>query len=160
MRTSISRRPGFAGGPAPWLLLVALVAPAVPAGCGEAGPLRRAVAGSITLDGKPLPAGTIVFAPLDGATAAVADVRDGSYRIGAGSGPAAGRYQVEVRAEAPTGKRVPHPDLPGETIEEVRELVPPRYNARTELTVEVKPDAANAFDFALTSRTTAPRRRR
>ena len=153
-------RAGPSGRDAAWLMMIALVATSAASGCGESGPARRAVAGSITLDGKPLPSGTVVFAPLDGATAAVAEVSDGTYRLAPARGLAPGRYQVEVRAEAPTGKRVPHPDLPGETIEEVRNLIPPQFNARTELAVEVKPDADNTFDFALTSRATREPRRR
>ena len=152
MGSSTMARPGRLGRLGPWVV-IACVAPLALtlAGCGDAGPPRRAVAGSITLDGKPLPSGTIVFAPLDGVTAAVADVTDGAYWIAPGKGPAAGRYQVEVRAEASTGKRIPHPDLPGETIEEVRDLIPPRYNARTELGSEVRPGAANIFDLDLAS---------
>ena len=129
--------------------------------CGDAGPSRQPVSGTITLDGKPLAAGTVVFAPLDGLTAATAEVRDGAYRIDRSAGPAPGRYQVEVRAEVPTGKQVLNPDAPSETMAEFRSIVPPRYNARTELAVEVKPDADNAFPFELKSaKTSAPRRSR
>ncbi len=52
----------------------------------------------------------------------------------------------------PTGKRIKHPDLPSETIEEVRNIIPVTYNVQTQLAIEVTPDGANAFPFDLTSR--------
>lgn len=135
---------------APALLLLAV------AGCGgDGGPARTPVVGTITLDGKPLPSGTITFAPLEGRTAATTEVKDGAFRIGSSGGPAPGRYQVEIVSVAPTGKRVPHPDLPTETIEEVRNLVPPRYNAQSTLTADVRADGENAFTFALMSKSDA-----
>lgn len=159
MRAANARRPGRLARIMP---LLAGIVPFTPAliGCGDPGPPRLPVAGSITLDGKPLASGSVVFAPLDGMTAAVAEVKDGAYRVASSRGPAPGRYQVEVRAESPTGKWVPHPDFPGETIEELRELIPARYNAKTELSVEVRPDGENVFDFALTSREAKTRARR
>lgn len=121
------------------------------AGCSEAGPARQPVAGTITLDGKPLAAGTITFAPLDGATAATAPILDGAYRLGRAEGPTPGRYQVAISAVQPTGKRIAHPDFPGETIDEVRDLVPPRYNAQTELAVEITPDGEQTLPFRLST---------
>jgi hypothetical protein len=56
---------------------------------------------------------------------------------------------VEIVSVRPTGKRVPHPDLPSQTTDEVHNVIPPRYNARTELAVDVAPDRDNAFDFDL-----------
>jgi hypothetical protein len=52
----------------------------------------------------------------------------------------------------PTGKRVASPDGRAATIEEVRNVVPARYNVQTQLQVEVKPDGENTFEFALSSR--------
>lgn len=124
-------------------------------GCGDPGPERHSVAGKVSLDGKPLPTGKVTFVPLDGATAAVADVRDGVFQADGSSGPAAGRYQVEIVAVETTGKKIPNPDVPGTTLDEERDLVPDRYNVKTELTAEVKPGADNAFEFALSSE--APR---
>ncbi|WP_337176809.1 hypothetical protein [Paludisphaera sp.] len=120
-------------------------------GCGDGGPERVAVTGKVSLDGKPLPKGKVTFVPLDGPTAAVAEVRDGVFRAEGSDGPAAGRYQVEIVAIEATGKQIPNPDAPGTTIEEERDLVPERYNVRTELVAEVRPGADNAFEFALSS---------
>lgn len=121
------------------------------AGCSEAGPARQPVSGTITLDGKPLTLGTITFAPLDGTTAATAPIQDGAYRLSRSEGPAPGRYQVEISAVQPTGKRIAHPDLPSETIDEVRNIVPPNYNVQTELAVEIKPDGDQTLPFELST---------
>jgi hypothetical protein len=143
-------------------LAASLAGAACLGGCGDGGPERIAVAGKVSLDGRPLPTGKVTFVPLDGATAAVAEVRDGVFRAEGQAGPAAGRYQVEIVAVEPTGKKIPNPDVPGATLDEERDLVPERYNARTELVAEVRPGADNAFEFALTSaspRGKKPRRR-
>jgi|GEM_PF-791893 len=121
------------------------------AGCSEAGPARQPISGTITLDGKPLTVGTITFAPLDGTTAATAPIQDGTYRLSRSEGPAPGRYQVEISAVRPTGRRIAHPDLPSETIDEVRNIVPPNYNVQTELAVEVKPDGEQTLPFQLST---------
>ncbi len=122
------------------------------AGCGDEGPTRESVAGKVSLDGKPLDSGTITFVPLDGATASVVEVRDGAFQTDRASGPAPGRYQVEIIAIEATGKKIPNPDFPSATIDEERDLIPPRYNIKSELTAEVKPNADNAFQFELSSR--------
>lgn len=142
----------------PWLAAPALL---LAAGCGgEQGPPRQPVSGAIKLDGKPLPSGSITFAPIEGGAAATGEVSDGQFQIGSSSGPPPGHYQVEILAVRPTGKRIPHPDLPSETIEEVRNIIPVRYNANTELKVEVKPTEANAFTFDLSSQKLASRTKR
>lgn len=123
------------------------------AGCGaELAPPRRPVSGSVTLDGKPLSDAAITFLPVDGGPAATAELSEGAYAIGQSQGPSPGRYSVEIVAIRPTGKRVPHPDLRSETTDEVRNILPARYNARTKLEVDVKPDDANTFNFRLSSR--------
>ncbi len=128
-------------------------------GCGDASePPRLAVSGKVTLDGKPLPAGQLTFVPLDGRTASVAEVRDGAFRADGADGPAAGRYQVAIYAVESTGKTIPSPDVPGATIVEERDLIPDRYNVKSELTAEVKPDGENAYEFALTSQAPAARK--
>ena len=128
------------------------------AGCGgESGPARQPVSGTVTLDGVALPSGTISFVPVDGKTPATAQVSDGVFQIARAEGPASGHYQVEIIAVRPTGKRVRHPDLPSETIEEVHNVIPTRYNVKTELKEEVKPDKENAFKFELSTRKVAAR---
>lgn len=153
-------RPGGTKVALPLTFALAIAVSFVMPGCGDEGPARQPVSGTITLDGKPLASGSITFAPLEGTTAATAEVRDGTYGVGQSEGLAPGRYQVEISAVEPTGKRIEHPDLPSELIDEVRNLIPPKYNVQTELAAEVKPDGENAFTFDLSSRKVKSRTRR
>lgn len=135
-------------------LAAAALGPWLGSGCGsEPGPPRVPVAGEVRLDGAPLPSGTITFAPVDGNAGAFGEVKDGAFRFGAADGPSPGLHTVEVVAVRPTGRKVASPDLPGETEDEARNVIPPRYNARTELRAEVRPGSENTFRFDLTSRT-------
>jgi hypothetical protein len=133
-----------------------LIAPALAflaVGCGgDAGAPRLATSGTVTLDGKPLDSGTITFIPAEGGPGAFGTIRSGAYQFGAGDGPTAGHYAVEIIDVRPTGRTIPNPDAPGSTIAEVRNAIPPRYNARTELAADVRPDAENTFRFDLSTR--------
>lgn len=70
-------------------------------GCGRTtGPARYDLSGSITYDGKPVPAGSIVFAPdtskgNDGPGAS-ADIKDGVYRLGPGRGMIGGPHVARI----------------------------------------------------------------
>lgn len=122
------------------------------AGCGaESGPARQPASGTITLDGKTLGSGTITFVPSEGGPGAFGPIRDGAFRFGKEDGPPSGRYKVEIVDVRPTGKTIPDPDARSGTIAEVRNTIPARYNARTELEVEVKA-AENSFSFDLSTR--------
>lgn len=130
-------------------------------GCGgEEGPPRQPITGAVKLDGQPLPEGTITFLPEEKGPAATAKLSAGSYSIGKSEGPQPGKYKVAIVAVQPTGKQVPNPDFPKETIEETRNVVPPMYNAQTNLHVEVKSGVPNTLDFDLTSREDPSRKRR
>lgn len=123
------------------------------AGCGApAGPARQPVAGTVTLDGKPLDSGTITFLPDDGGPGAFGPIHAGTYQFSAADGPPPGRYRVEIVDPRPTGKQVPDPDAPSGTVAEVRNAIPPRYNARTELEAVVVDTADNSFPFDLSTR--------
>ncbi|HJT77340.1 MAG TPA: hypothetical protein VJ739_09090, partial [Gemmataceae bacterium] len=105
-----------------------------------------------TLDGQPVDGGVIVFLP-DGdgkLPKAGGHIEQGKYALPARSGPAPGKYRVEIRWEKKTGKQVTRGDL-AEPYDETRQVVPARYNARSELTVDVGP-GSDTFDFALTTK--------
>jgi hypothetical protein len=126
-------------------------------GCGGDANVGLDVNGSVTLDGKPLPSGTISFATADGKSLGTAEVSDGRYEIPAAAGLQPGTYQVEILSVVPTGKTVKNPDFPGETIEEVRNVIPPRYNVKSELKAELKPEGDRQFSFSLSSSKVATR---
>lgn len=131
------------------LLATALLASA---GCGESGDglARQPVSGTVTLGGRPLASGMITFSPqTTPEPVATALIQDGAYSLPRAEGPVAGPHRVSIWAKEATGKQVTDPFDPEGVVEEVVEVVPPRYNARTELAAEVRDGDANKFDFAL-----------
>lgn len=138
-------------------------------GCGGTeyeGEERAAVSGTVTLDGSPLPYGTISFVPASGdGRRANAAINDGSYSIPEEQGPNLGEYKVEILGfEKPAeddeegeeeeeddgeiddeGDEQPEGWTPGENP-----MVPARYNTETELTRTIE-SGENTFDFALES---------
>jgi hypothetical protein len=120
------------------------------AGCGRTDEFKHVgVAGKVTLDGKPLPGGTITFVPLVSGPAAHATITDGAYTVARAEGPAPGSYRVEISRSEPTGRQVPDYDYPGKTVAETRNVVPDRYNVNSELKVDIKDDEQQIFDFPL-----------
>ncbi|WP_254513672.1 hypothetical protein [Anatilimnocola floriformis] len=117
------------------------------AGCDNNGG-RRAVSGSITLNGKSLDKATIDFLELPDAKvkAAGALVTNGSYSIPAAQGLMPGSYRVQINAmeEFPI---TPDELAAGKTAPPAKNRVPPKYNTASEQTVEVKASGANRFDF-------------
>jgi hypothetical protein len=127
------------------------------AGCGGAKDSieREPVSGKVTLDGKPLDDAQITFAPEEGddpAAGAGAPIRGGSYNLSRSEGPAVGSHRVSIWARRPTGKKIPSDDQPGTTFDEMREVIPDRYNAQSSLKADIKKGATNQFDFDLTSK--------
>lgn len=129
------------------------------AGCGseESGPPRLPVSGKVTLDGKPLEAGAITFIPAADGPATAATIAEGAFQVARAEGPSPGPYKVEIISVQSTGRQIPSPDDPSAQIEESLNIIPTHYNARTQLQVEVKPDAENAFEFDLSSREVKPK---
>ena len=94
------------------------------------------MAGEVYIDGAPLKKGLIRFVPTGGASRpADGRVLDGKYEVKAPSG----ECRVEVTASKVIGKRKMYdtPDSP--EVDDVAELVAPRFNAQTILTVTVVP---------------------
>ena len=119
-------------------------------GCGETGPERGRVYGSVTLDGQPLPKARIRFFALGEGIGTDGEIVDGKYDIGVEKGLAAGKYRVEISAEAPTGKKVPDLDAgPGDMKDEVVESVPSKYNRDSTLQIDYDPAGDKPCDFAL-----------
>jgi hypothetical protein len=110
------------------------------AGCGPAGPPTYEVSGTVTWNGQPLPAGDIIFQPVDGTVAPdPGKIRQGQFRFRA----KAGLKKVVIYATR-AGKY----DSVMQSYEREAYL-PARYNTHTELTAVVTPGGANHFDFPL-----------
>ena len=120
------------------------------AGCGNAdGPQRYPIDGSITLHGEPLDQGTIQFTPTgDAGIGTGAAISNGTYSIPRDKGLPPGQYRVMIFSAkldaAPSEMEEVGP--PG-SAELMPERIPPKYNALSEITVEVEPEADNTFDF-------------
>ena len=124
-------------------------------GCGgEAaykGDRRYAVQGTVKYNDQPVSSGMISFIGETGDNAKQfatgGPILDGKYSIESNKGPNAGKYQVIVRWSKPTGKKRKDSDT-GEMIDEVKEVIPKKYNEVTELRAEIG-GGSNTFDFDL-----------
>jgi len=115
------------------------------AGCGgPEHPDVGRVSGVVTLDGQPLAEATVMFQPTQGRASIATTDSAGKYSLTYLDGvPGAllGSHKVIIRTE-----------VPGEDGQPpiVKEKLPKRYHAQTELTAEVKP-GSNTINFDLTS---------
>jgi hypothetical protein len=143
-----------------WALMAA-VAVAI-AGCGRAATDRRSVSGEVTLDGKPVDGGNIQIDPLDAkqTSATGALIQVGRYSIPRQTGLAPGKYRVRIYWADRKVKADSVPGAPGSagppgpmSVAPLKELIPAKYNTESELTIEVLPNDANKFDFALSTGT-------
>jgi len=119
------------------------------AGCAS----KPSVTGTVSFDGAPVDGGVINFVPEGGQRAeggrASAEIKDGKYAIPAEKIPPPGRYRVEILWNKKTGKDVPNPTDPGTTMPETKQVIPVKYNTRSELTADIKV-GGNSIDFPLT----------
>lgn len=122
------------------------------AGCGggaDDGLPRQPVAGTVTLDGKPIASGLITFKPRNAPEpVATAVIEDGEFALARHEGPVPGPHVVSVWSREQTGKKVPDPFDPENLVDEVKEIVPPRYNLGTELSAEIA-EGKNSLEFPL-----------
>lgn len=149
-----------------------LVLMGVAAGCGRTDDLpRQPISGIVSFDGKPLTKAWIEFRPEGegGITAAGAMINDGAYYVPLDSGLVPGKYRVAIKkaeesvesepeskpSDPPLPKRVTRAlKLQQAVLRQVRfakQLIPAKYNAKSELIQEVKANQSNNFNFELTS---------
>lgn len=121
------------------------------AGCGNSKYDLVTVTGTITMDGKPLEGASVKFQPKGGGA------------MSFGKTDAQGRYQLETIHGDPGAMVATHKvsvfkssgsvDTSTEEVQpQVKQLIPERYNYKSELTYEVKPGNNDAVDFTLTSK--------
>ncbi|HEY2415054.1 MAG TPA: hypothetical protein VGI40_22610 [Pirellulaceae bacterium] len=100
------------------------------------GPAEGTVTGEVTFDGQPVKAGHVLFTPVDGnGQTGGGTIRDG--KLEAKNVPA-GKMKVELHGNKVVGKRKAYdtPESPWE--DDIAELLPPKYNSKSDLTLEVK----------------------
>ena len=136
-------------------IFVAGLFAAVLAGCDDGSPARSAVWGEVTVDGDPLPAGTITFTPTAGGPRVSGAIAGGQYDLAAAAGPPAGPCRVSIVAADPDGP-APGEELSPAGLAALAENPPPPadplpavYNTASTLTRVVAP-GPNHFDFDLT----------
>lgn len=123
------------------LYLTAILTVSLLIGCGDAGPERVIVAGTVAFNGKPLPSGMILFVPTvdSSVPASGASIVDGRYKIDGRGGAAVGSYRVQI--EAFREKSGNEPAVVSRDVhrgKQIDQYLPARYNARTELQVTVE----------------------
>jgi hypothetical protein len=125
------------------LLLLAL------AGCADStAPVdalpRKALSGSVSLDGQPLAQGKIQFDPVGAGagntTLATGEIKDGKFAIDRASGPVPGKYKVSISSVPPI--KIGPGEEPGARPKMDPEKVPAKYNTRTTLTEEITDGSA------------------
>ena len=128
------------------MLAVAAVAMSVAvAGCGPRDP-RVTIQGTVTLDGRSLSQGQVVFMPANKSLRAEgAAVKDGGFTICVHKGP----HRVEINAQVEE-RRDAGPNAPPEAGIAMRSIIPPRYNEKSTLTFDVQ-SAQDKPTFDLTS---------
>lgn len=117
-------------------------------GCGSPdGQKTGTVSGKVTLDGEPLEEGGIAFDPKDGVgPSSGATIKDGYYSAAI----PLGEKRVKITASKMVGetKTYDTPDSPTRPV--FKELVPPKYNIDSTLTITVK-EGSNDGAFNLES---------
>lgn len=72
------------------------------AGCGQEGIARRTVSGEVTLDGKPLAEGRVMFSPLGEGGSAGGPIEGGKFSLPLEQGPTPGEYHVHINRSVST----------------------------------------------------------
>jgi hypothetical protein len=140
--------------------LVALLLLGPLLGCKDQNAVgRHVLSGAVTYDGQPVTNGTIELFPTDvSKKPAGAKIVDGRYEMDRILGPEQGSYQVVILAERSSGRQEPADEGSSEMVDVPMQYIPPIYNTRTKLTVEVIGDQENV-DFALEKSKRGGRRR-
>jgi hypothetical protein len=116
-------------------------------GCsGKDGPEKVTVTGEVTFNGDPLPEGEIIFRGDSGKGAASAGkIKDGKYTLEC----TLGSKRVEIRAMRVKPGSVAKTLQTGESGENLEQYIPVKYNDKTTLKADVKPEDGIKFDFQI-----------
>ncbi|MFG0332897.1 MAG: hypothetical protein ACF8TS_05995 [Maioricimonas sp. JB049] len=133
------------------IVSIAVVA-ALVSGCGGGSDGRVTASGTVSLDGQPLPDGSVTFFDENGGSAGVGIIENGRFSVSEASsstGIQPGTYKVAVQSwESEPGAVTDE----GEIIVEGTSRIPEKYNSSetSGLTAEVG-EGENQFEFDLKS---------
>lgn len=117
------------------------------AGCGNSSG-RFPISGDVTFKGQPLASGAILFEGADGSRGGTT-ITDGKYALPSDQGLLPGAYTVRVSAvQSPEMSGPPGPEAAA-LERSNRDLVPPEFNAKSTLNLDVGPDKPTEFDIAI-----------
>ena len=117
------------------------------AGCNS-GSGKAKLHGKITLDGQPVPAGSIAFIPADGkGQTSGAIIKDGAYAAEVPVGP----MRVEIHYPKVVGKRKLYDTPESPSVDRTEEQIPPNYNTQSQL-AETITSKSSEINFELHSK--------
>ena len=116
------------------------------AGCSD-GPARTVVTGKVTFKGAPVAKGQIRFL-INDRPSAMGQIENGTYRIDHLGGVPVGSGKVEIEGFEDTGKVV-WTGPAGDKVHEARQILPKKYNEKSELTVTIPPGRQHEQNFDL-----------
>ena len=118
-------------------------------GCGDRDPLgRKAISGTVEVDGKPVEQGSVSFEPVQGTTSSGGPIVAGKFSIERSMGLPIGKYRVVINAPVPgTGGKVDPTALPGDPVAIPEELIPPEWNLKSDQFIEVKAEGPFEYHF-------------
>jgi hypothetical protein len=122
-------------------------------GCGPDNPLgRKALSGTVTLDGSPLEKGTIEFQPLDGGVQSGDLISAGKYFIPAHQGATPGKYRIVIIDTYDTPP-LPPGHMPGDDLPPPpKGKIPPLWNSKSQQTIDVTKEGPFKFDFEVVTK--------
>jgi hypothetical protein len=126
-------------------------------GCSGDGLPRQPIAGFVTLDGQPLSSGAISFYPSslkdpNYPVSGGAMIKRGYFSIPRWQGLVPGRYEVTINsADALKRRSRVLRGEPGNDEAVEKEHVPAKYNAKSQMAIEIKDAAIKEITFRLTS---------
>ncbi len=110
---------------------------------------RRAIAGTVTFDGKPIDKGQIQFVPVKGGPSAGTDIINGQYKLEGPRGPGIGQYKIEITAYR-TGRPGQFDAATKQREMEMIQYIPSKYNENSELIRDItEAEESMTLDFDL-----------
>jgi len=120
-------------------------------GCNKhrANTATSKISGMVTLNGAPLEKGSIMFTAADKSTEpATGEIKDGKYSLNVAPGPKI----VRIDASKVVGKRKKYEgEANSPEVDVTESIIPPNYNIRSELKVDISADSKELAPFELKS---------